>query len=62
MLRIMLDGYLVSTDWSVVVQQPIYGFVPSLYDYVELIQSTVTMRVTLVNQYIDQLQTIKSLL
>ena len=50
MLRIMLDGYLVSTDWSVVVQQPIYGFVPSLYDYVELIQSTVTMLVTLVNQ------------
>ena len=50
MLSIMLDGYLVSTDWSVVVQQPIYGFVPSLDDYVESIQSTVTMLVTLVIQ------------
>jgi len=50
MLNIMLDGYLVSTDWSVVVQQPIYGFVPSLDDYVEFIQSTVTMLATLVNQ------------
>jgi len=46
----MLDGYLVSTDWSVVVQQPIYSFVPSLDDYVEFIQSTVTMLATLVNQ------------